>query len=140
MKQVAKKKKGILVIEKEFCLSLERGQLGSASPSLLCREPLDPGSPIPGVPGALCVEAGFSCPIPKYSGNPMRVRVGNASHGGGWVVEALEGRVVLCPLPKLSKATDAPARTEMAIGVGLQAPPSHLGKRCLDPNHPYDDR
>lgn len=30
----------------------------------------------------------------------MTVYAGNASHGGRWVVEALEGRVVLCPLPK----------------------------------------
>lgn len=30
----------------------------------------------------------------------MRVRVGNASHGGGWVVEAPEGTAVFCPLPK----------------------------------------
>lgn len=108
MKQVAKKK-GILVIEKEFCLSLERGQLGSASPSSLYREPIDPGSPIPGVPGTLCVEARFSCPIPKYSGNPMRVHVGNASHCG-WVLEALEGKVVLCPLPKRVQSHRCPCK------------------------------
>lgn len=100
MKQVAKKKKGVLVIEKKFCMSPERGQLGSVSPSLLCREPPIPGCPNPGALGALCVEARFSCPLPRYNGNSMRVRVGNASHGGGWVVEAPEGTAVFCPLPK----------------------------------------
>lgn len=75
MEQVAKKK-GMLVTE-EFCLGLEGGRPGLASPSLLCREPPDLACHLhPLSPRCLTYKIrGFMATFQVLCGNPVRVCV-----------------------------------------------------------------
>lgn len=120
---------------RKFCLSLERSQLGFASPSFPLGRQLTLAVPSlePMVP--YVEKQGFVSTFQIFCGPSVRVCGGNASRGDGCTVEALERRGAVPSSQVCSKPQMSPWGRS-CHGASMEAPHRHLGERLLDPSHP----